>query len=344
MKVCFLFNKPLGKKLSSSQEGVEHDSWLYGLLRIRKFGIESDVLELEKYVPKGISSFLRKYFFTMHYAHLPLFPLFFRYDAVFTSTAYSCLFLKALFRIKRFKWIVLDFNILGTIQDRTTLKQKIFFWALQNGADGIIAISQAESENLKKVFPHLRNSILFLHEATDLGFFKKTNDKEGDFILSVGNYGRDFNTLVDATKNLGYKVVVATKLAVPNSPHVEVVQLNHQEMLKMYSQASIVVISLKTDEKYFDSVGTLALGESFAMGKATIVTHTKSMESYVVDGVNGVFVPQGDSRALSDAISMLMQDHAKREFIGARAQEFAVKNLDGDMFAMNLAKYIKTVV
>lgn len=344
MKVCFLFNKPLGNKLSNSQEGVEHDSWLYGLLRIRKFGIESDVLEIEKYIPKKISSFLRKYLLTMHYAHLPLFPLFFRYDVVFTSTAYGCLFLKALLGIKKFKWVILDFNILGTIENRTTLKQKIFFWAIQKGADGIIAISQAESDALKEVFPHLKKTISFLHEATDLGFFRNTRQQDDGFIFSVGNYGRDFNVIVDATRNLGYRVVIATKLHVPNAPHVEVVQLSHKDMLQMYSRASIVVIGLKVNDKYFDSVGTLALGEAFAMGKATIVTHTKSMESYVADGVNGVFVPQGDSHAMSEAISLLMQDQSKRKLIGTHAQEFATKYLDGDTFAMNLAKYLKTVV
>ena len=39
-------------------------------------GIHASQLEIEKFIPEKVAHFLRKHILTMHYAHLPLFPLF----------------------------------------------------------------------------------------------------------------------------------------------------------------------------------------------------------------------------------------------------------------------------
>lgn len=349
MKVLYLFNKILGETVEEIKKGKGHDSWLFGMLRLKKHGIDSDFLEVEKFIPKRMSAFLRKRILTMHYAHLPLFPLFFRYDVIFTSTAYSSLFLKALLRIKRFKWVVLDFNILGTLQEEKTFKQKIFAYAITHGADGIVAISEAERDALKMRFPHLKEKIIFLHEATDTDFFTPDTTPEKNMILSVGNYARDFTTLIEASAGLKAELLLATKLIKPEDQktlpsHVKVAHLSHDEVLRAYKEASMAVVSLNTKDTYFDSVGTLALGEAMAMGKATIVTHTKSMESYIDDGVNGIFVERKNVEKMKESLKRLLEDSALRRRLGDNARHFALKNLDPDVFAEKLAIFLKTVV
>lgn len=347
MKVLYLFNKVLGEKVEEIKKGKGHDSWLFGMLRLKKHGIDTDFLEIEKYIPHGIAGFLRKHILTMHYAHLPLFPLFFKYDAVFTSTAYGALFLKALLRIKKFKWVILDFNILGTLQEEKTLKQKIFAYAITHGADGIVAISQAEKDALTLRFPHLKDRIIFLHEATDISFFKPDSTPEKKMIVSVGNYARDFQTLIDASTGLATEVVLATKLITPLQKkilpeHVHAEHLDSEGVLQAYKEAQIAVVSLNTKDTYFDSVGTLALGEAMAMGKALIVTYTKSMESYIEDGVSGMFVKGKSVEEMKTALQKLLDDEGLRQRLGARAQEFALKNLDPEVFAKGLVDFLKT--
>ena len=259
------------------------------------------------------------------------------------------LFLKAFFRIHRFKWIILDFNILGTIQEEKTYKQKLFAWAIKNGADGIVAISEAERDALVLRFPHLKERIIFLHEATDISFFKPDATPEKNMILSVGNYARDFKTLIDASVGLGAELVLATKLMKPEDQerlpmHVKAGHLSHEEVLAAYREASIAVVSLTTKDRYFDSVGTLALGEAMAMGKAIIVTHTKSMESYINDGKTGVFVERSNPIEMRAALEKLLADKGLRERLGAAARGFAFTHLDPDVFARRLVEYLKTVI
>src|SRR5690348_15213086 len=104
MKVLFLFNAP---RSTHSEIPKNH---FFGMYEMRKEGIETDYLEIEQFWPVRLCAWLRKKILTMHFAHLPLFFKFFAYDVVYTSTAYGCLFLKCLFGIKKFKWVILDFN------------------------------------------------------------------------------------------------------------------------------------------------------------------------------------------------------------------------------------------
>ncbi|MEK7464051.1 MAG: glycosyltransferase family 4 protein [Patescibacteria group bacterium] len=348
MKVLCLFNKVMGSAIQEIEKGNGHDSWLFGMLRLRKFGIDTDSLEIEKYIPRKFAGFLRRYILTMHYAHIPLFPFFFRYDVVFTSTAYGSLVLKALFNIKSFKWVILDFNLLGTLQKRTTVKQKIFDWAVRKGADGIVAISQAEADALKLHFPNLKDRIIFLHETTDTKFFAPMNIKESNQIVTVGNYGRDFDTVIKAIEEIDVNLLIVGKFSKEKAaklpPYVKSTQLTQNEIVRAYAESKIVVVSLCTDDSYFDSVGTLSLGEAMSMGKATIVTHTKSMKSYIYDGINGIFVKKEDVTEMRNAIVYLLKNDTKRRDMGQKAREFALQKLDPDTFAKHLAIFLKSVI
>jgi glycosyltransferase involved in cell wall biosynthesis len=319
------------------------------MLRLRNYGIDTDYLEIERIYPKKLCALLRKKILTMHYAHLPLFLLFYKFDLIFTSTAYGALILRALLKtlyIKVPKWVILDFNILGTIGDCKQLRQRIFSWAVSK-VDGIVAISQAESDALKVKFPHLRDKIIFLHEATDIDYFSPSNEPEENYIISVGNYGRDFKTVVEAVKGMNIELKLATKLIKKNDStlpkNVNAGLYSHSEMMDLYKRSKAVVIGLDVNEKYFDSVGTLSIGEAFAMGKTTIVSHTKSMESYVEDGENALFVKLKDVDSMRNAIKKVIDDNNLRLRIGKNARDYAVKYLDPEIFASKLADFLKTI-
>ena len=378
LKVAYLFTRVR----TSASISRNH---FYGMYELRDHGFETGYLELEQFLPKKVCDFLRRYFLNMHFAHLPLFPLFFKYDIVFSSTGYASLVLKGLLRIKKFKWVVLDFNILGTIGKRETVKQKIFAWAVSK-ADGIVTISEAEKRGLEKAFPNLAGKVTFIHEATDMDLFKphtselsdtsfggapqptgedganfqQTNSRtrrknvsdgealiKDDYILSVGTYGRDFDTLVEAVKGTGWKTIIATRpLCVahlqPLPENVTAQLFKSDEMPALYEKAKAVVISLAPIGEY-DSVGTLSLGESFAMGKATIVSETDSMKSYVVDGKNALFMPLHDASAMKAAIEKVVSDKDLRERLGAEARAFALANLTLEHFAERLARFLTSI-
>jgi len=268
VKVLFLFNKVREgtSEIENIQAGKGHDNHFFGMFRVRKHGIETDFLELEQYVPRSITNFLRRHVLNIFWIHLPLFPLFLRYDIVISSTAYGSLLLKAMFGLKKPKWIIIDFNISGTIGEAASLRQKVFKYAVSK-TDGIIAISKAEEEKLKAMFPHLSNRIRFFHEGVDTNFFKPNESTpEENFILSVGlDPSRDFKTLVEAARGLGVPVKLATKpervkVLEPLPENVTAQLFPHDEMLKQYAKAKVIVVGLniQSDESN-DSMGTFAI-------------------------------------------------------------------------------------
>lgn len=349
MRVLWLLNSVMADTLANVEAGKGHDNWFYGMLRIRKYGVQSEHLEIEQFIPVSVANWLRKHILTMHYAHIPLFPLFFRYDIVFTSTAYGCLILKALLRIKRFKWIIIDFNLLGTIGDGSQFRQRVFAWAIAHGADGIVAISEAAEKALKARFPHLADRIVCIREATDTEYFKPQEGiKEKNVVLSVGNFGRDFDVVIEATKDLGVECRLATKLissekAKTLPSYVTVKRYGHDEMLRNYAEAKIAFVGIDPQDMYTDSVGTFALIEAMAMGKATILSDTKSAHSYAEHNVTGIMVPQHDPVALRKEIVALLGDDARRRALGTAARTFISEYANPDRFAHELAEYFTAV-
>lgn len=334
-KVAFLFTRPRkGRSISQNH--------FYGMYGLRAHGFQTEFLELEQFLPEWLCAWLRKYVLKMHFAHVPLFPLFFKYDIIFSSTAYGPLILKALLGIKRFKWVLLDFNIIGTIAGAKTFRQKIFKWAVGH-VDAIITISEAEKVGLEKMYPHLAGRITFIHEATDLDLFTPVpNIQEENFILAVGTYGRDFKTLVEAVRGTALKLIIATKpsLIKPLEPLPENVSsklFTPAEMKELYGKAALVVVPLNPDPTSFDSVGTLSVGEGMAMRKTVVVSETLNMHSYVIDGENAVFVKPLDVLGMRTALQKLIDSPSLRKQIGDRAYTYAHTHLSEDAFAKNLS-------
>lgn len=337
-KVAFLFNKV------RKNENISKNHF-YGMYGLRKHGFNTTYLEVEQFLPKRLCHWLRKKILTMHYAHLPLFPLFFAYDAIITSTAYASMIAFAVLRsvgIHWFKWILLDFNILGTIGSAGSFRQKLFKWSVSK-VDAIVAISEAEKEGLQSMFPHLANKIVFIPEATDLELFSPTESSaSGRGVLAVGTYGRDWKTLVEAVKGTDIKLTIATKPRLVQDllplPHNVTARLyTPQEMKQLYSDACAVVVPLNPDPSYVDSVGTLSVGEVMAMGKPVIVSKTKNMESYIQDGVNGIFVEPGNVTMMREKLIELLADKEQCDVIGKNARSYAENILNDEHFSKELA-------
>lgn len=358
MKVLFLFNRVRTgtRDLADIAAGDSHDNQLFGMLRLRARGIETNFLELEQFLPGSICRLLRRYVLNMHWVHAPLLPLFFRYDAIFTSTAYGSLFLyaclKAIFRFSSPRWVMLDFNLRNTAGKCQTLKQKLFAWALKH-VDGVVAISEVEAQAMREFMPHLSNKIIFIHEAVDTDFFKPSGEREEEpaLILSVGrDPSRDFDTLVAATRDLPVRVVLATKPErvahlQPLPAHIQQQSFPPSEMRQIFARAAVVVVGLHVkDQEGADSMGTFSVLEAMSMGKAVVVTHSRSMESYVADGVTGRFVPVQDVEGLHRVLQELLRDVPQRVSLGRAAREFVLQHGESEQFADTLTGYLGSLV
>lgn len=71
---------------------------------------------------------------------------------------------------------------------------------------------------------------------------------------------------------------------------------------------------------WIESFGMVAI-EAMAMGKPVISFETGALSEIVEDGKSGILVPNGDVRALSKAIEMLLNDTRLRKKMGKRGNE-----------------------
>ena len=260
LRVLFLFTGSRTRQVAKLANGIGHDNQFYGMYRVRAHGIDSDFLEPEQFVSSRIAHIWRRVL-NIHWMYLPLYPLFFRYDIVFAASAYGLLFIRALFGIRRPKWVMYDMNITGTIGDARTFKQKFFRFAVSR-VDGIVAISKAECESLKAMFPHLRDRIVFLHEGVDTDFFRPGDVTEEPFVLSVGlDPSRDFNTIVEAVRDTPVALKLATNPArvanITLPSNVSARRYPPEEMLDLYARARLVVIGLNMKGDNNDSHGNV---------------------------------------------------------------------------------------
>lgn len=348
LKALYLFNQPRKDDIEKIEKGERHDGHLYGMRIMKRFGVEAEYIEIEQYLSPSISRFLRTYFLNIYIVHLPLFLAFFKYDIVFTPTAFGTQFIYTLLGLKKPKWVMYDFSIMGLIGNEKTFKQKIFKWVTSRAA-GIVTIGKPEAEALKKKFPHMKDRIAFIPYAADDVFFKLANLPEKNQIISVGfDIDRDFGTFFKACENLEVSVVVAgnpKKIARFTIPDFVTTQwFTSHELVRQYEQSKIVVIPLDISKGNNEAMGCSTLVEAFTMGRPVVATRTPTMESYITHGVNGFLVNPRDPEDMRNAIKSLLENDAKRREMGRKAREFALLHCTKEIGAQRLADFFKSVV
>ncbi len=92
----------------------------------------------------------------------------------------------------------------------------------------------------------------------------------------------------------------------------------HATVMAMWERAMFGVFPTRIPE----ALGNV-VHEAMSKGRAVIGTRPGGHEDMIDDGADGLLVPAGDSTALAAAISLLIEDAALRERLGAAASERA---------------------
>jgi glycosyltransferase involved in cell wall biosynthesis len=344
VSVLYLFTRDRGALLNRILQGEDHGNNFWGMLHLPKYGVAATYTELEKYLPRTISEFLRTRVLRAHLVHAPLLPEFFFHDLVFTSSAFGTQLIYNLLPLRKPKWVMHDFSISSLLGEERTLKQRLFAWMVSR-SDAIVTLSRREQELLSDRFPHLKNRIVFIPFGIDLSYFKPRPVKDVREIFVPGtDPDRDYRTLFEAATGLGASVVVTTKpdrlarlASIPS--FVERKWFSPEDLLQEYSRAQVVVIPLNTKSGLNDAMGLTVLQESLAMGKAVIATRTATTESFITDGKNGLLVEEGNVEALRRALDRVLIDADLRARLGREARQFAEQNLDSDKQTAKLASF-----
>lgn len=148
------------------------------------------------------------------------------------------------------------------------------------------------------------------------------------YVVALGGEARDYVTFNEAARRMPDKVFVA--ITRPSSLDGIVlaanvryfVNLPWQEAWSLVYYADVAVIPLRDD---LAPNGMVTFVGGMHLGKAQVVTRSKGLADYAIDGDTALCVPPRDPDAMEAAIGRLLADRDLAIRIGARARAFAAE-------------------
>ena len=167
-------------------------------------------------------------------------------------------------------------------------------------------------------------------------------------ICSAGLEYRDYDTLVEAVKDLPVHVVLAaaspwskrrsTIAQADLPPNVIVRRYTQFELRQLYSLSKFVVMPL---HPVAFQAGVTTILEAMAMGKAVICTRTQGQTDVIVENETGHYVDPHDPAALRAAIAGLLDDPARSQAMGRRGREVVLDSMSLDRYSARLNQHVQ---
>ena len=229
-------------------------------------------------------------------------------------------------------------------------KQAFFRFARVGSAIDRVLVYSTSEERLatdKLGLPAAKVERLYYH--ADQQFFRPQDTAlEPDLICAAGQLLRDYDSLVDAVRDLPVRLQIAAgspwierplepRKALPSN--VSWGRLNRFELRGLYARSAIAVVPILQNH-YQTGIATIL--EMMAMGKCVIATRTHGQTDTIFDGVTGVYVPPGDPLALRRAIERMIADPEGAARMGAEARKFIEKRASLDLFVERLVVAIQS--
>jgi glycosyltransferase involved in cell wall biosynthesis len=153
-----------------------------------------------------------------------------------------------------------------------------------------------------------------------------------DMVCAVGREMRDYATLVEAIRDWPVPFHIAANAEAGRRdrwmadlralgglpPQITIGAKPYPELRALYARSRFVVIPLQPSDT---DNGITVMTEAMAMGKAVICSKVDGQRDLLEDGVNGLFVPPKDPRALRQAIEHLWAHPEKCERLGRAGRE-----------------------
>lgn len=144
-------------------------------------------------------------------------------------------------------------------------------------------------------------------------------------VFAGGNALRDYDTLLNAARELQAPVTIATSLEVGERPaNVQVVAVHpHERFIDLMRDAQVVVVPFRAGIKRASGMDTYL--SAMGLGNLVIVSECPGVRDYIEDGQTGLIVPPADPVALRAALDWALDpgNSAEVEAIRERAREVA---------------------
>lgn len=196
------------------------------------------------------------------------------------------------------------------------------------------------------------SQIHVIHYAVDQHYFRPMPEiaQEANLILTLGEVRtRNYNVLFQAVDGLPVKVLVAAtgywyarekdtnvKTSIPSN--IEMIgRLPQTKLRELYARSGFIVLPIY-DVEY--AAGVTAMLEAMCMGRAVIVTRSRGIMDYIVDGETGIVVDQDDTQGLREAISYLASHPEEAKRLGENARQRIEDELNMDTYLQRTAQVL----
>lgn len=184
--------------------------------------------------------------------------------------------------------------------------------------------------------------------GVDSHFFSPRSDAIPRYVVSAGAASRDYRTLIEASKGVDTEVRIASdsnwypeKLNIQPEDvpaNVEIASSgNYSRLRDLYGQSLFVVVPM-LDVSH--ACGYAVIAEAMAMGKAVIATRTGCPSDLIEDGVSGLYVPPGDTRALRAAMQRLLDDPARAIRMGREGRRLVEERFNLEAYVSRLRSLV----
>jgi glycosyltransferase involved in cell wall biosynthesis len=230
-------------------------------------------------------------------------------------------------------------------------KKKLLLRALHPQMDAIVVYAAVQKAYAGEVLRIPASKLYLIPFHADSRFYHPMPDVAVERRLSsAGLELRDYPTLIEAVRGVDIDVRLAaaspwskrrnetTDRTLPSN--VSARSYRYQELRELYATSQFVVVPLYDNDF---QAGVTTMLEAMAMGKAVIVTRTSGQRDVIRHGVNGIYVPPGDPKALHSAILNLIQHPEEAARLGANARRTIESEMSLDLWSERISRVVRAI-